>query len=226
MDEDARRISVIIHDTEALSLVTEGLDRSSSWYEKTTWVRALIQVVPGGGSLDMLLARRGTELTQQRIENLIFDVDQRLSDVVTSLNIDFVRSDQVFELFRTCAETVARSASEYKRGIVADFFAGTLRRGFVDDLSQQIAEDIRALQELHLQILVRLPVEAAAEVDRGRPEGMSRGVYMKAMADLERMGFVYYVDGYGSPSERSETNWHATEYVALFKEAVLARDPT
>jgi hypothetical protein len=57
---------------------------------------------------------------------------------------------------------------------------------------------------------------------------MSRGVYMKAMTDLERMGFVHYLAEPDLliaelvPSDaRDERGWVTTEYVQLFKEAVL-----
>ncbi len=226
MGDYERSIRAISTDPEVGPLVAAGFDRAFSAYANATWFRALIQWFPGGGSADTLLAGRGTHLNQQRVEEFLRNVDQRVSRIEESvLNKDLLESDEVFELFRSCVQVVARATSEYKRGVVADFFVGAIERGVVDDLSQQIAADIEALQELHLRVLAALPVQphSAAEGGVGRLEGMPQGIYMKVMDDLQRMGFVYYVEGYGGGPGRVEQNWHTTDYVGLFKAAVLYR---
>lgn len=121
------------------------VDRMLAWYEGQPWLRAVIQAIPfGGGSADTLLAWRALHLNKRRVEELFGSISERLSSVEeSSLDEEFLQSEQFFDLFRNCADIVARTSSEYKRKHVADFLAGTIVRGQVHDLSQQIVEDLR-----------------------------------------------------------------------------------
>jgi hypothetical protein len=85
MDDHARSVRAISTDPEATALVTGGIDRIFSSYEKAPWLRALIQWVPGAGPVDTLLAWRGTHLNQQRVEELLRNVDMRISHIEGSV---------------------------------------------------------------------------------------------------------------------------------------------
>src|SRR5215218_5843715 len=125
------------------------VDRMLAWYESQPWLRAVIQAIPfGGGSADTLLAWRALHLNKRRVDELLANISERLSSVEeSSLDEEFLRSEQFFDLLRSCADIVAKTSSEYKRKHVADFLAGTVVRGQVHDLSQQTAEDLRVIQD-------------------------------------------------------------------------------
>jgi hypothetical protein len=204
------------------SLARQAADPALLWYEKQAWLRALVQVVPvAGGSLDTLLAWRAVHLNNQRIERLFTAISERLEKIEAGkLDEQFIQSEEFFELFRTCTETVVRTASSQKRQLVADFLAGTIQRGVVTELSQQIAEDIQVLQDLHLQILADLAIEPIAEVNSypsRRLQEMPEAVYQKGIADLERLGFLNYTNAaIVGPSRIMRT----TGYFMLFTQAV------
>ena len=206
-------------------LIEKG-DAFLQWYDQQPWLRAIVQAIPGvGGSIDTLLAWRGSNTNQKRIEELLKDISERLSGVEdASLPKSFLGSDEFFELFRTIAEVVARSASEKKRRTAADFLAGIIMRSTITDLSQQMAEDLRMLQELHLQILAALPDEPGSSINRDKPppriSDMDVGIYRKGLADLERLGLIFFnnkgIGLYGGGGGR----WETTQYLTKFKEAL------
>jgi hypothetical protein len=131
----------------------------------------------------------------QRIEELFANVSERLSDLETDLSQDEeLKSDNFLEVFRTCVETAAHTASEYKRQRVADFLAHAIRFG-MDDLSEQFAEDLKFLAELHLFTLSRLPSRKRGFVSQKRPDKfefkeLDDCLYEKAISDLQRLGFI------------------------------------
>ena len=168
------------------------------WYEKQPWIRAVVQAIPvAGGPADTLLAWRGTYVNQKRVEELFRRVTGRLSQLAESaISREYLASDEFFEILRTCVEAVARAADAQKRKIVADYLASSIERGVFTDLSQQIAEDLKVLQPLHLQIIATLPQEPNVGVNLNSPlvglEEMNVATYRKGLADLERLGFIRF----------------------------------
>ena len=201
-------------------------DAFLQWYDQQPWLRAIVQVIPGvGGSIDTLLAWRGSSTNQKRIGELLRNISDRLSGLEeASLPESFLESDEFFELFRTIAEVVARSANEKKRRTAADFLAGIIIRSTITDLSQQMAEDLRMLQELHLQILAALPDKPGSSINRDKPppriSDMDVGNYRKGLTDLERLGFISFnnkgIGLYGGGGGR----WETTQYLTKFKEVL------
>jgi hypothetical protein len=146
------------------------LDRQLAWYENQGWLRAMVQMVPiGGGSIDSLLAWRGTHLNQVRVEELIKNLSDKLKDVGDKLNEKTLQSEEFFEVFRTCAETAAHSCSESKRERVASFLAGTVVHG-CKDLTLHIADDLESLQDYHFQLIALLPHAKQQLVHRFKPK--------------------------------------------------------
>ena len=201
-------------------------DNMARWYESQHWLRAMVQMVPqAGGAIDTLLAWRGTGLRNTRVDELLANVSQRLSGLEESaLNEEFLQSEEFFQVFVACAEAVGRSASEYKRGTIADFLSRTVIDGVLNDLSTQIAEDFKLLQELHLQILSGLPSKAGAPIDRSRPPEkilrMPPEVYMKGIADLERLGFITYNTGGTGLYAGGSGHWETTKYLQAFLHSI------
>lgn len=195
------------------------------WYERTTWLRALVQLPPGGGSVDVLLAGKASALNQQRVMQLIELVNAQLEQVKEDqLNKEYLASDEFFDVFRTAAEIVAHSTSNEKRQLVAAYLAGQIRGRPVTDLGAQVLEDLRFLQPIHLQVLAVLPMKGSQGVSKRQvPDGIQEmpiDVYEKTMSDLERYGFIRYnTDGIGTIGGGGG-HWETTEYVRIFREHV------
>lgn len=193
------------------------------WYEKATWLRALVQIPPGGGSVDVLLAGRSASLNQQRLDELIRGVNQRL-ELLEHLNEKFLGSEEFFELFRRTAEIVAHSASAEKRRLLADYLAGRVQGAGITDIGLQVLEDLRLMQPVHIKVLTILPHTEEAAVDMRQPTtalpNMPHFVYEKVMSDLERLGFLRYsaagIGAYGGGNGR----WETTGYVRVFFEHI------
>lgn len=215
----------------------KGIDRNLLWYESHPWIRAVLQAVPyAGGSLDTLLAWRAVYLNKQRAEELFDNISERLSNV-EGLSESFLRSEDFFELFRSCIEVAIRSASKYKRQYVADFLAGTIRQGRTDDLSQQIAEDLRVLQDFHLQILALLPshskgvltstkilVEVIDIQSLQKNTSLDFAVFNKGISDLERLGFIHQTSVGATMEEGSIMVYRPTKYLGVFKDSLAANE--
>ena len=194
-------------------------------YEGATWLRALVQTLPGGSSIDVILAGRATSVNQRRLIELIDNVEKRVSKLATTeLDKAFLETDEFFEVFRATAEIAAHSANEQKRAVLADYLAGIVEAGELTDLRAQVLEDLRSLQPIHLRVLASLPREVNKAVSRRIPSGdvsnMPPAVYEKAMSDLERFGFLRYntagIGTYGGGSG----HWETTDYVGVFLESV------
>ena len=226
----------------------KGIDKLLVWYESQPWLRAIIQAVPFipipyvnglGGSVDTLLAWRAVSLNKRRVDELFKNISDKLADIEeSSLSKDFLQSEEFFDLLRNCAEIVARTSSEYKRKHVADFLAGTIKQGHIHDLSQQIAEDLRVIQDFHLLILASLaqsliPNILAPENQRETVKvinlhklreivGMDWGMFNKGMSDLERFGFIRYTSEATAWDGGDVKVCRPTQYLAIFNGAVAA----
>jgi len=204
-----------------------GFQTWVTWYENQPWLRAVIQGVPyAGGPADTLLAGIATAKNQKRVEELFHSVTGRLSALEDHhLNKNLLGSDEFFEILRTCLESVARSADAKKRRHVADFLTGTIKRGTITNLSQQIAEDLKVLQPLHLQILSALPTESDHPVNPNRQppalEVMDLAIFQKGFADLERYGFIRFHDQ-GGGLNAGGGFWATTKYLVIFQHEVLS----
>lgn len=190
------------------------------WYEQATWLRALLQVPPGGASLDILLTGKAAQINQRRLNELIENIESRVRMLEKPLSPKFLQSENFFELFRTAAEIVCRSASHEKRSIVADCLAGAIQVETVTDLRLQVMEDLRSMHMMHIQVLTAIPKIKGQEVSKTqKPESlqnMPEEVYEKAIADLERYGFIRLntagIGNFGGGSGR----WQTTSYVPIF----------
>jgi len=196
-------------------------------YGNAPWLRALVQLVPGGAGscVDVLISNKLTEINQKRVEGLFEDVSVQLEDLgEKKLNKQFLSSEEFIEIFRASVEIVARSADANKRKIISDYLAGIVRCENITDLSGQVLEDIRSLQPVHLQVLAILPSASDTKVDKAHPpealDGMPAVVYEKCMNDLERFGFLRYsTEGVGTLNGGSG-QWETTAYVKIFCEHV------
>ena len=198
-----------------------GIDKILLWYERQPWLRAIIQIPFGGGSADTLLAWRAKGLNEKRFENLISNLSKQLLTLKESaLNKDFLQSEEFFEIFRTSVEAAIRTASDYKRKYIAKFLAGTIKRGNINDLSQQMAEDIKELQDFHLHILDYLPTETDVPVNAEGPKGMLREVFNKGCTDLEKMGFIHLDNSGIGKLDSGTPTLKTTNYLVTFKKAV------
>ena len=203
-----------------------SFDKIVQWYEKQPWLRAVVQAVPyAGGPADTLLAWRGVHVNQKRVMELFRHVNDRVSALEGSkLSHEFLGSGEFFEILRSCVEAAARAADTEKRKKVANYLAGTIERGTITDLSQQIAEDLKLLQPLHLKIIEALPNQSEVEVHRDFPpapiSGMDLAFYQKGLADLERLGYIRFHRS-GGTINAGGGHWATTKYLVIFKREVL-----
>lgn len=225
-----------------LSVEKNAIDSALVWYQSQPWFRAVIQFIPFcGGPIDTVLASRADNLNKERVEELFSNVSKSLSKIEeSSLNKVFLQSEEFFDLLRSCAETVARTVSEYKRNHVAAFLGGTIKQGQTHDLSQQIVEDIRLIQDFHLHILNTLPQSLTSNILRPEGEresdkvidlhalkeatGLDWGVFNKGISDLERLGFINYSSEATVWGGGSVDVCRATRYLNIFREAVSIDD--
>lgn len=200
------------------------MNKLLNWYEGATWLRALVQLPPGGGSVDVLLAGKATELNQKRLNELIEDVNRRVQALEGALPVELLQSEVFFEVFRTAAEIVARSADPRKREVVAEYLSGMIRNGVVTDLGAQVLEDLRFLQPLHFQVLAALSPVANSPVSKQHPPeslaSMPVEVYEKAMSDLDRLGFLRYNTAGIGAFGGGGGHWETTDYVRVFRQYI------
>ncbi|MFN2455775.1 MAG: hypothetical protein ABR577_16315 [Pyrinomonadaceae bacterium] len=206
-------------------------------YEKEVLLRVLTQLlVPVCGPIDSVLTRKATDSYQDRVLELFESIIRDLSNIEDhAIRREFVYSEEFFELLGTCVDTVARTASQNKRRYVAAFLAGTIKRCRIHDLSQQIAEDLRGLQDFHLHILTLLPqhltkvttstnvlVEVIDIHGLQNNTGLDWGVFNKGICDLERLGFIHQ-DSVGMTFEEgSMMVYRATKYLNIFSDSLAA----
>lgn len=211
---------------DSLARVPSGVDQAMRWYERQPWLRAVVQAVPPvGGSLDTLLAWRGTALAQARFEEFVASVSARLGHLESASNRDrLLASEEFFELFATTVEAAVGSASSEKRARAAAFMAGTIRSAHLQDLSQQIADDLVALRDLHLRILASLPEDPRfgflTDARGANQLGMSDEVYAKGLSDLARFGFIRLNTESTGTFDSGPPEWETTEYLAVFRRAI------
>jgi len=202
-----------------------GVTKLLKWYEEAIWIRALVQLPPGGGSIDVLLSGKAASINQQRLDELLEEISTHLERLgEEKLNKDFLASEEFFEIFRTAAEIVAHSANAEKRQLVAAYLSGTISNSVITDLSSQVLEDIRLMQPIHFQVLLALPIEENQSVSKQKPlqsiAAMPISVYEKAMSDLEKLGFICFnnngIGGFGGGGG----GWVTTGYVHIFREHI------
>lgn len=157
--------------------------------------------------LDMLRSQRAKELIDQTFNRL--DVEK--------LDKNFLESEEFLEIFQRCIEIVIKTASDNKRKLIADYLSGVIQTTTITDIHGQLLEDLNALQEFHLQVLVTLPDKAWTEIQKSEQlNSMPDYIFQKAISDLKRFGFVRdrHIDTIGGGS-----NWlDTTEYLVRFKE--------
>lgn len=209
------------------------IEESSLSYENRTQLRYLTQLAaslagvagsPISGLLlsqiDFLFSQKATKINENRIKELIDNVSERLNLIDESkLDKDFLASEHFFEIFRRCADIVARTVSDEKRKLVADYLSGVIQAATIEDISGQLLEDLNTLQEFHLQILAALPQQADEQFSEKPPESldnMESFIYKKGIADLERLGFIQYT--YNLRGRTTGNSRITTEYLAKFKE--------
>ena len=219
--------------------VRELSDEFSQAYQNEPALRVLIQLLPRGGMVDFLLSQKATNLYQQRVLALFESLISNMSNLEEqTLRKDFLFSEEFIELFETCVEIVARSANENKRKHVAAFLEGTIKSGKTQDLSHQIANDLRDLQDFHLRFLASIPDSLVSNVLATSDEraasrvidlhklreimGMDWAVLSKARADLERMGFIRYDSEATGWAGGDIGNYRTTGYFKVFRESLGA----
>jgi hypothetical protein len=235
-----------------LSPLSGKLDEASVWYEKTFWLRAVIQGLPSlppevgglsiGGPIDTLLASRGSQIARKRLEELIFQVSRRLESVEEgSLDRSFLQSDEFFDILRESIRIAARTSSEEKRVRIAAFLAGAILEARVGDLSEQILHDLDLLKDFHLAIIDRVPEASVPSILNKtnstlgplqislhllkEKSGLEQSIFNKGIADLIARGFIR-AESVGTTYGHGDVlEYRSTGYLRLFRDAIQNRIP-
>jgi hypothetical protein len=200
-------------------------------YDKEPLLRLLVQLLlPFGSAVDSAIASKAARLHEARVVGLLETVVANLSDLERrSANMEFLNSEEFLEHLETLVRAIARTSNARKRKYITDFLTGTIKRGRMTDLSQQIAQDVGELQDLHLQVLKVLPAKAGSVIDWRSVKHevvFDWGILNKAIADLVRFGFVHHGSEGTVWGDGDLTISRTTQYLAVFKKSVLHRQKT
>lgn len=208
--------------------LTASTDLLIEGYEKEPLLRLFVQLLPFGSLADSAISSRATQLHRERVIALLETVVANLSDLEKrSLDLNFLRSEDFVEVLETSLRIVTRTANARKRKYVADFLTGAIKEGRANNLSQQIANDLGELQELHLQVMKVLPAKPGSPIDWHcvrRDLVIDWGILNKAIADLVRFGFVHHGSEGTVWGDGDLTISRTTQYLAIFKESVLHKE--
>ena len=219
--------------------VSSVIDEYAAGYENEPVLRALVQLFPLGGPTDFLLGWKATSIYRQRIEELLNTLVAQLAAVEqNSLSRDFIESEDFFAVFVSSLEIAARAVSARKRRHVAQFLFGTIRNGRTHDLSEQIAEDLRVLQDFHLTVLTSIPRSLIPNVLRPNSNdkvidshklremtGFDWPIFNTAMSDIERLGFIKHSS---EATGWEDGDWQVgrpTHYLKIFNAAICDTVP-
>lgn len=193
-------------------------------YDRRVLLRLVVQAIPGGSTVDAVIAGKASQLSQERFDELVSHVSTELEHLdKQKLDIKFLASEEFFEIFRSTAEIVARTVNKEKRRILGDYLAGVAQLSTIGDLEAQVLEDLRNLQPLHLIVLASLPKGAGKPIQNSAPPELGhleKGAYAKAISDLERFGFIRYDTINIGVIGSSGGIWSTTEYQDIFWQRV------
>lgn len=180
------------------------IDEYGAGYDNEPVLRALFQLLPFGAPADFLLARRAMNVYKQRLEELLKTLVDNLSSFERdSLKFEFFESEEFLSIFIRTVELTMRTVSVKKRRHAAEFLSGIIRAGRTDDLSEQIEEDLRFVQDFHLTVLAFIPQSLIQNQLRSKSAdliidfqklrqitGFDWPVFNKSICDLETRGFI------------------------------------
>lgn len=134
---------------------------------------------------------------------------------ISKLDKDFLNSPEFLELLERSIEINAKTSSDIKRKLVADYLSGVIETSVINDIHGQLLEDLNSLQEFHLQIIATLPDKAWTEIQKSEQlSNMPDYIFEKALSDLERFGFLVSKSVWDDDGINSK---FTTEYLVKFK---------
>lgn len=129
------------------------LQAASEKYGEQISMRALVQAIPYvGGSLDTLLAGRGTQIQKQRIESFLNELDRRLRliEPVPAMQ----PTEELFDLMLNAFDGVVRARSEKMRNRFASVIASQISAARDWEEADAALRLISELTDLHIAVLV------------------------------------------------------------------------
>jgi len=210
------------------------IEEYASSYQNDQVLRALFQLLPFGAQSDFLLARKVTDLYQRRLEELLKTLVDNLSAVERdSLNLKFFETEEFLSIFVQTVEMTMRTVSAKKRRHAAEFLSGVIRAGCTDDLSEQIEEDLRFVQDFHLTVLASIPQSLVQNQLRSKSAdfiidfqklrettGFDWLIFNKAICDLETRGFIKRTSEATGWQDGVWQTCRPTQYLSTFNAAV------
>ncbi|OGS20288.1 MAG: hypothetical protein A2252_12070 [Elusimicrobia bacterium RIFOXYA2_FULL_39_19] len=135
---------------------SNALDITSSKYEESFKIRALIQAIPwAGSSLDTMLSAEGIRIKKRRLESFLNKITDSLK-VISEDKIDkkYLESEEFYELFLILTEKVMKSYEKNKIGLFKNIFINSLtNKGSDIYYKEGLINIVSNLSIKHIQIL-------------------------------------------------------------------------
>lgn len=128
-----------------------SLASASEKYADATAARAMVQAIPYvGGSIDTLLAGKGSKIQRQRLEDLLIQLEDRFSKVSVSPAYD---EEDLYDIVMMAMENSIRTRATEKRKIYAQIVARHVVDGMGIEESEMAMRIVADLEVVHLRIL-------------------------------------------------------------------------
>lgn len=217
------------------------VDKSLDEHTNQPWLRAVLGHAPANvTSAGELLSPRSKQMHDERVEEFLRAVSEGLLNFgELSSHEAFLQTDEFFDLLRDCAEAVARTTSVGKRRSFANLIVSVVKQGWIHPLTQQAADDLKVLHDVHLNILNQLPLSlgpnllrrtgssTSAETDRvidfhafQRSTGIAWDILNKGRSDLERLGFIFYTSEATVWGGGATGNYRLSRYFHIFEQLI------
>ena len=129
------------------------MEQASITYSEKTSLRAAIQVVPYvGGALDTLLAGKGGEIQQRRIDYFLNELNERLNRLEAASNID--QSEEALDLFTSIFDGVVKTRSDSKIKNFASIVTHQIGTASEWEEAETATRILKDLDEIHIRVLL------------------------------------------------------------------------
>jgi hypothetical protein len=201
---------------QAVSGLRKAVDAAMHRYDDTYPLRALVAAVPYlGGPLDVLLSGRGQQIRNERLRQLIEDLQEETSALATAkVDRDFLESEDFYDWFVLLLEQALRTNHADKlralrrvfvHGVTTEYSRGALKEIILRHVGGMSGAHVVVLGAVNNAIAERLATqppptpleprtEAAVELAqlRGRVRGLSQVEIDAIVNDLLAAGILEY----------------------------------
>jgi hypothetical protein len=130
----------------------EVISQAMGKYHEKTKLRAAIQLIPyAGGALDTLLAGYGSQIQEDRLNQFLKEISNRLETLESTTELE--PSEELFDFLVKSFDSVIRTRSKIKRKYFADIFSKQVEKQNEWEEAEAALRFLSDLTDLHLLIL-------------------------------------------------------------------------